>query len=108
MRLYKTNNGIVIEKENKYYPVTDESWETFINDDNLFSKMERLVLSLPASTNELKNLLAPIGDRPAVLLIYAVKLEDKKNQKHPVVQIFTVKYMKLKGPKCFLNPHLIE
>jgi 2-dehydro-3-deoxy-D-arabinonate dehydratase len=62
MRLYKTNNGIVIEKEGNYYPVTDESWETFINDDNLFSKMERLVLSLPASTNELKDSLAPIGD----------------------------------------------
>jgi len=62
MRLYKTNNGVVIEKDGKYYPVTDESWETFINDDNLYSKMERLLLSLPASTNELKDSLAPIGD----------------------------------------------
>ena len=62
MRLYKTNNGIVIEKEGKYYPVTDESWEIFINDDNLFLKMERLVLSLPASTYEVKDSLAPIGD----------------------------------------------
>ena len=62
MRLYTTNNGVVIEKEGRYYRVTDESWETFINDDNLFSKMDRLALSLPASTNEVKDSLAPIGD----------------------------------------------
>jgi len=62
MKLYKTKAGIVIEKESKYYSVADESWELFINDDNLFFKMEKLVHSLPASANELKGILAPIGN----------------------------------------------
>jgi 2-dehydro-3-deoxy-D-arabinonate dehydratase len=62
MRLYKTKTGIVIEKENKYYSVADESWELFINDDGLFQKMEKLAQSLPASGNELINdIAAPIG-----------------------------------------------
>jgi 2-dehydro-3-deoxy-D-arabinonate dehydratase len=62
MKLYKTKAGIVIEKENKFYSVKNENWDSFINDDSLLQKLEHLVLSLPASTNDLlKNILAPIG-----------------------------------------------
>lgn len=67
MKLYKTKAGIVIEKENKFYSVKNENqvtagWDTFINDNLLFQKMEQLTQSLPASTNEiLKDILAPIG-----------------------------------------------
>jgi 2-dehydro-3-deoxy-D-arabinonate dehydratase len=63
MRLYKTKTGIIIEKESKYYSVANENWESFMNDDNLFQKMEKLVQSLPASGNELLNdIIAPIGN----------------------------------------------
>jgi 2-dehydro-3-deoxy-D-arabinonate dehydratase len=62
MRLYKTKTGIIIEKESKYYPVDNENWESFINDDNLFKKMEKLVQSTTASTSEIKDIFAPIGN----------------------------------------------
>ena len=39
MKLYKTKKGLVIEKENAYYLVEDESWDSFVNDDKLYSKM---------------------------------------------------------------------
>ena len=39
MRLYKTKNGIVIEKDDSYYLVNNGSWDQFVNDDNLYSKM---------------------------------------------------------------------
>ncbi|MEQ1676921.1 MAG: fumarylacetoacetate hydrolase family protein [Chitinophagaceae bacterium] len=63
MKLYKTKAGIVIEKENTFYPVINESWESFVNDDALFQKMETLVRSTPAATaDSIKDILAPIGN----------------------------------------------
>lgn len=62
MRLYKTKIGIVIEKESKYYPVDNETWESFVNDDNLFRKMEKFVQSAAASASELEDIVAPIGN----------------------------------------------
>ena len=63
MKLYKTKNSILIEKENKFYQVENENWDTFINDDILLQKLETLVQTLPASTDDiLKDILAPIGN----------------------------------------------
>jgi 2-dehydro-3-deoxy-D-arabinonate dehydratase len=61
MKLYKTKNGIVIEKGTELFLCIEE-WQSFINDDSLLHKLEKLTPSLPASTNEvLNNILAPIG-----------------------------------------------
>src|SRR5262245_44421717 len=62
MRLYKTKTGIVIEKENHFYLAKNENWDSFINDDNLFQKMESLTQSLSAEGIYLVNtVMAPIG-----------------------------------------------
>ncbi|MGZ8551216.1 MAG: fumarylacetoacetate hydrolase family protein [Chitinophagaceae bacterium] len=62
MKLYKTKAGIVIEKEDKFYNVSGEAWDSFINDDSLYQKMETLIQSLPAGGSELiSDLLAPVG-----------------------------------------------
>jgi 2-dehydro-3-deoxy-D-arabinonate dehydratase len=61
MKLYKIKNGIVIEKENKFY-LCKEEWDAFINDDSILQKLEKLTQSLPALSNELiKDVLPPIG-----------------------------------------------
>ena len=39
MKLFKTKKGLVIEKEDAYYLVEDENWDSFVNDDKLYSKM---------------------------------------------------------------------
>ena len=39
MKLYKTKKGLVINQEDAYYLVDDENWDSFVNDDKLFSKM---------------------------------------------------------------------
>ena len=41
MKLFKTKNGIIIQKENSFYLV-EENWDSFVNDDNLFDKMENI------------------------------------------------------------------
>ena len=61
MKLYKSNNGIIIEKESKFY-LSKNNWDSFINDDNLFQKTEQLTTSLIAGDRGLLNeLLPPIG-----------------------------------------------
>ena len=61
MKLYKTRKGVVIEKDNKFY-LTNENWEAFINDDNLFKKTEQTLSSLKPGNKSLVNeLLPPIG-----------------------------------------------
>jgi len=66
MKVYKTKTAIVIEKENQFYLCNDD-WDSFINDDNLFQKIEKLMQS--ANTIEDGNkvieeqLLAPVGSQ---------------------------------------------
>jgi len=62
MKLYKTKTGIVVEKENNFYEIVNENWDSFVNDDSLFNKLEQLTKSLPLSDNQsVKDVLAPVG-----------------------------------------------
>ena len=56
MKLYKTKHGIVIEKENSYYLVEDESWDSFVNDDKLYLKM-LTITQTNAPSADAKNLV---------------------------------------------------
>jgi 2-dehydro-3-deoxy-D-arabinonate dehydratase len=61
MKLYRTTKGAVIEKEGHYYAV-HEGWEGFVNDDQLFDKMEKLTGTLPVGDSSLITaLLPPVG-----------------------------------------------
>jgi 2-dehydro-3-deoxy-D-arabinonate dehydratase len=57
MRVYKVKQGIVLEKDNSLFLLENQNWDAFINDDNLFEKIEK-------ATKELKPLSQP---REAVL-----------------------------------------
>ena len=62
MKIYKTKAGIVIEKENRLYSIND-NWDSFVNDDNLFNKIEQLISSRkPSDTSLPDDLLPPIGN----------------------------------------------
>jgi 2-dehydro-3-deoxy-D-arabinonate dehydratase len=61
MKLYKTTKAAVIEKDGHYFLV-DGDWEQFVNDDQLYEKMDRLTLTLPVADNTIiTDLLPPIG-----------------------------------------------
>jgi 2-dehydro-3-deoxy-D-arabinonate dehydratase len=57
MKLYKTKKGIVIQKDDSYYLVNDQNWDAFVNDDNLYSKMQSITQSNSPSA-EAKNLIS--------------------------------------------------
>ncbi|UCE06362.1 MAG: 2-hydroxyhepta-2,4-diene-1,7-dioate isomerase, partial [bacterium] len=41
MKLFKTKYGIIIQRENKFYLV-NENWDSYVNDDNLLDKMNKI------------------------------------------------------------------
>lgn len=49
MKLYKTKKGIVIEKDDTYYLVDDQDWDTYVNDDQLYSKLEKATKDLSSN-----------------------------------------------------------
>lgn len=43
MKLYRTKKGIIIENDGAYYSPEEQSWDKFLNDDDLFEKMQACV-----------------------------------------------------------------
>jgi 2-dehydro-3-deoxy-D-arabinonate dehydratase len=56
MKLYKTKEGIVVEKDDSYYLVGDKNWDTYVNDDQLYSKLQTVTEELSPAA-EGKNLI---------------------------------------------------
>ena len=67
MKIYRTKKGIVIETNNQLFTQPNENWDEFINDDNLYRKLEQIVQSSNPSEeahhwiNEA--LLPPVGNQ---------------------------------------------
>lgn len=43
MKVYKTSKGILINQQEKFYLLEDEDWDHFINDDNIYGKIEKII-----------------------------------------------------------------
>jgi 2-dehydro-3-deoxy-D-arabinonate dehydratase len=65
MKIYKTKLGVQIEKNGKFYQVSVANWDDFVNDDELFSKLNRLTFegSTEDSAAPESAILAPIGQQ---------------------------------------------
>jgi 2-dehydro-3-deoxy-D-arabinonate dehydratase len=66
LKIYKTSSGIIIEKAGTFHLI-HEDWDTFINDDELFHKIQKLSQATPPIQNghDLAHykILAPIGSQ---------------------------------------------
>lgn len=66
MKIYKTKQGIIIEKENKFY-LSKDDWDLFINDDHVFEKIEKLIQQSGLHENKNKiveeEIVAPVGNQ---------------------------------------------
>lgn len=63
MKLYKTKKGIVIEKEDTYFLIEGQDWDIYINDDELYSKMEKATKDLSPNP-EAENLIVSQIEAP--------------------------------------------
>jgi 2-dehydro-3-deoxy-D-arabinonate dehydratase len=113
MRLFKTLNGIAVEKDNKYYLIP-ENWDDFINDDNLFIKVKDLLPSLvPKDSSLISELLPPIGSQQELWACGVTYLRSKigREEESKVAggADFYGKVYEAVRPECFFksNPHRI-
>ena len=61
MRVYKTDHGIEVEKSGHYYDLGSLDWDQFINDEDLFGKITRVIETAAPATRLRAQALAPIG-----------------------------------------------
>ena len=114
MKLYKTDKGIVISKDDKFYLSQNENWDTFINDDDLLEKIENLILVLKERDDiTLEDLLPPIGDRQELWACGVTYLRSKigrqEESKATGGADFYAKVYEAERPEVFFksNPHRI-
>ncbi|HXS58622.1 MAG TPA: fumarylacetoacetate hydrolase family protein [Hanamia sp.] len=50
MKLYKTEKGIVIENREIYYLIPDQDWDLYVNDDQLFPKLQNTIIGLESDS----------------------------------------------------------
>lgn len=67
MKVYKVFKGILIENKGAFYLLENADWDSFINDNNLYTKLAHLISELePILDPEIylrEELLAPIGSQ---------------------------------------------
>ncbi len=51
MKLYKIKTGVIIEKDRRFHLLEGESWDAFVNDDNLFDKLTEIVRTVEPADN---------------------------------------------------------
>lgn len=113
MRIFKTQNGVVLEADNNYYLIK-EDWDSFINDDNLYSRLLDLLPSLtPGDMTLISNLLPPIGSNQELWACGVTYLRSKigREEESKVAggADFYGKVYEAVRPECFFksNPHRI-
>lgn len=85
MKVYKVKNGIIIERNNKYFLLEKENWDQFINDDNLYKKIIQISETkdpMEKSTGLLDNLEAPIQSQElwAAGVTYLKSKEERQEE----------------------------
>ncbi|WP_121357424.1 fumarylacetoacetate hydrolase family protein [Flavisolibacter nicotianae] len=64
MKVYRTQQGIILEKNGQLFFAKDQNWDDFINDDALFEKVQRITSEeSPTEDAATDGVLAPIGSQ---------------------------------------------
>jgi 2-dehydro-3-deoxy-D-arabinonate dehydratase len=114
MRLYKTRQGIVIEKENAFYLLAGEDWDNFINDDALLQKMEeKIKVVSPVTSLSDGDILAPVASRHELWACGVTYLRSKIGRQEESKDAgggdFYARVYEAERPEVFFksNPHRI-
>ena len=113
MKLYKTANGIVIEAGDHFY-LLKENWDSFINDDNIYLRVLKLISSLPkCDPSSIDKVLPPIGSQQELWACGVTYLRSKigREEESKVAggADFYGKVYEAVRPECFFksNPHRV-
>ncbi|SHN30497.1 2-dehydro-3-deoxy-D-arabinonate dehydratase [Cyclobacterium lianum] len=110
MRIYRTTQGIAIEKENKFYAWKDQDWDTFVNDDQLHSKIKDFLANAAPSDAVREwtraGLLAPVDTQEvwaSGVTYYKSKLGRQEESKDSGGGTFYEKVYHAERPELFLK-----
>ena len=114
MKLFRTQDGIVIENENQFYLLENKDWDSFVNDDLLFQKMKEKIKDLSPSQNNLaENVLTPVGSKQELWACGVTYLRSKIGRQEESKDAgggdFYAKVYEAERPEVFFksNPHRI-
>lgn len=110
MKLYNTLDGLVAEHEEKYFALPEASWDDFVNDDNLASKLGSLLQSLSPSEKAKRSteerLKAPVGQQEiwaSGVTYYNSKLGRQEESKDSGGGTFYEMVYNAKRPELFMK-----
>jgi 2-dehydro-3-deoxy-D-arabinonate dehydratase len=63
MKLFRTSSGVLLEHDNRYYLLSDENWDAFVNQDHLAAACRERIRTAQAEENISAQVLAPIGSQ---------------------------------------------
>lgn len=114
MKLYKTVHGIVAEHENTFYLLRETDWDSFVNDEELYAKMQQSIQrSTPGSKELISHLLAPIGAQQELWACGVTYLRSKIGRQEESRDAgggdFYARVYEAERPEIFFksNPHRI-
>ena len=109
MKIYKTPEGILIEKEQNLYLLKNQNWNTFINDDHLHSKVIAATKNtslLPSADLSTHQLLAPIENQEiwaSGVTYYRSKIGRQEESKNTGAAEFYARVYEAERPELFFK-----
>lgn len=110
MKVYKTSQGILIESGESFYLLENENWDKFINDDELYEKMERIVSSEEPVKNSkeiiARGVDAPVGSQEiwaSGVTYYNSKLGREEESKESGADDFYARVYDADRPELFFK-----
>ena len=110
LKLYKTKSGIIIDIDDSYYLVTGQDWDTYINDDELYSKVFNAVKGLKTDAGLRKiietGLLAPIQSQEiwaCGVTYYRSKVGRQEESKNTGGSEFYARVYEAERPEIFFK-----
>ncbi|HYW36399.1 MAG TPA: fumarylacetoacetate hydrolase family protein [Balneolaceae bacterium] len=110
MKIYKIDRGILLERQHSFYLLEDENWDEFINDDELYEKIEQITASSQPIDNGAKlianELNAPIKSQEiwaSGVTYYNSKLGREEESKETGGSDFYARVYDAERPELFFK-----
>jgi 2-dehydro-3-deoxy-D-arabinonate dehydratase len=116
MLLYKTRNGILVKHDGKFFSPGNVNWDSFINDDHLYKKLQDLVSDVKAAREVdaliESEILAPIGEQEVWacgVTYYRSKVGRQEESKTSGGSDFYARVYEAERPEIFFKatPHRV-
>ncbi len=112
MKLYKKENKILIQNEELLYSLADQDWDIFINDDQLFEKIQSAIAgATPLGANDFRGIQPPIAGQElwaSGVTYFRSKQGREEESKETEVLFFIPKSMMPPDLSCSLKRQKIE